>query len=285
MNNKDYHLRPEISASMLKTANKSMAHYWEEYVNPDHESEDKSRFMEIGTAFHTLFLEPDRFNEVCTVVPEGIDKRSKDGKALFAEIESSGKIALKPDEMKMIKGMAISALKHKSSWRFFDSNIKGLVEQSYFWEQDGIKFKMRPDYEIPPCPEFPTGAILDLKSAAESSTVGFSRMAYNAGYYIQDAHYSVGFMHKYGTTELPDFYFIAVEKEAPYVTHWFKSDSQFVEHGLSVRTYLIEQIVESSRTGIYRGYNDDGITILELPAWLKRQLENESETIEGIEYV
>lgn len=283
MDNKTYHdMTHLISASMLKTANKSMKHYWQEYVNPEREPKKPTRNMEIGTVFHTLLLEPENHKNVFTIVPEGIDKRTKDGKALFAEIEASGLIALKNDEFNDTVKMVESALNHPLASVFLDGSLPHTIESVHTWQADGIGFKMKTDYEIQPCARFPNGAIIDAKKAADAGEHGFIKSAFSYGYHIQAAHYALGFMDKYGTHDLPEVIFLAVESDAPYVCQWFQADDQFIEYGMSERERLIELITEARTTGTYKGYSDE-LTPLSLPGWVSRTLENEE--IEGIEYV
>jgi exodeoxyribonuclease VIII len=283
MDNKTYHeMTHLISASMLKTASKSLAHYWNEYVNPDRKPKEPTRSMELGTCFHTVLLEPLNAPNVIAVVPDGIDRRTKEGKALFAEIEASGLIPLKDDEWQSLRAMGLSVSKHPMSGLFFDAILPHKIESVHTWTDDGIGMKMRTDYEIAPCETFPRGVIIDLKSAADASLNGFSKSAYNLGYHIQAAHYSVGFMDKHRTNEAPDVIFLAVEKDAPHVCQWFKADDAFMEYGYSERDRLITEIVKARETGKYQGYSDEVVS-LELPAWVARQLENEE--IGAIEYV
>ena len=98
-------------------------------------------------------------------------------------------------------------------------------------------------------------------------------------------HYSVGFMHKHNTNEYPEFYFLAIEKNSPFICQYFKADDQLISYGLDVRSELIEKISQASISGIYEGYNDHSVTPIELPQWVKRQIESADEEVEGIEYV
>ena len=55
LTNEDYHARPELSKSSLDRIHKSIDHYEAPWKPPT----DK---MKMGTAFHTLILEPELFD-------------------------------------------------------------------------------------------------------------------------------------------------------------------------------------------------------------------------------
>lgn len=274
MSNTDYHNSAAIGSSMLKELRKSPLHCWDAYINPDRERKAATPAMQIGTCFHTMLLEPETASKVFTIVPEGIDRRSKEGKALFAEIDASGVIPLKKDDHDRLAKMVESAKAHPVTSVVLSQ--QGLVEASLVWTETttglNMTCKMRPDFHVPPCEAFPNGLIVDLKSAAEADYDGFSRAAFNMGYYIQSAWYTSGFMAYYGTSEPPAFLFLAVEKERPFACAWYAADQDMIELGNSENTRLLHLFAECASSNHWPGYPTD-VRPLSLPAWAKNKLE------------
>lgn len=281
MTNNEYHALTSLSASMLKTARKSLKHFWAEYIDPDRKPKEQTAAMKFGSWLHDHILATEEYNFV--VIPEGIDRRTKEGKAFFAELEASGQTPINQEDYDILESMKASIHAHPVSKAIYKHSAT--IEQAFEWSEFGIAMRMKPDIEIAPCSDYPTGLIVDLKTTSDATTHGFTSSAYSLGYHIQAAHYSAGFKAKYGTHAEPEFYFVAVEKSSPYICQYFKADDQLIEYGYQERAELIEKITNAAKSGFYEGYNDQSVTPLELPTWVKRQIESADEEVEGIEYV
>ena len=260
----DYFALPLISASALKTARKSLAHYYHEYVRPDREPMQPTPAMQLGTVLHTLVLESDKISDVVMLVPEGIDRRTKDGKAWYAEADQSGKILIKSQDYDAMLAAAFSANSHHVTKEL--AKHQWIVEQPMVWG----KFKAKPDAVIEPCDHYPNGLIFDLKSTVSASPSDFANQAYKLGYHIQAAHYCDGFMQVYGTDAPPEFLFLAVEKTDPHVCTWFKCSERMLEVGITERDELTAKIEQAATAGIWGGYSDK-IEPLDLPRWVKHE--------------
>ena len=83
----------------------SPLHYWAAYLSPERVKEQQDCF-DFGTAYHTYVLEPDKFSQTIAVIPEGIDRRTKVGKAAWEafQSESAGKVCIKQPDMDSIQG-------------------------------------------------------------------------------------------------------------------------------------------------------------------------------------
>lgn len=86
ISNEAYHGGAGISKSMLDQANKSPAHYWHAYLNPELPPKQRKDYFDLGTAVHSLILEPDHFEEDVIVAPE-INLRTKAGRQEWKEFE------------------------------------------------------------------------------------------------------------------------------------------------------------------------------------------------------
>lgn len=175
MSNKQYHATPAISASWLKLMNKSAAHLWNAYINPDRVPSVPTPYMQLGSLAHTLILEPEKLDLEYVIVPEGIDRRSKDGKAFFAEIEASGKTPIKDVDFQHCVKMA-EAMRNNVGFMEL-RRLKHGNERTLFWDDDetGLACKMRPDTIVHPCKERPYGVVTDVKTSADASPAGFAR--------------------------------------------------------------------------------------------------------------
>lgn len=115
----DYHAdTTRISASMIKTCwSKTPAHVYAQYFDPKRERAIKSSFT-FGSMFHAAILEQSEFDNRFVIVPEGIDRRTKDGKTLWVDIEASGKQAIKATEWQAAQAMVEKLMAHS----FFAEN-------------------------------------------------------------------------------------------------------------------------------------------------------------------
>ena len=63
MDNAEYHGHPAVGSSGLKLLERSPAHYWAAYRDPERERKEPSHYMRIGTAYHCAVFEPQEFRE------------------------------------------------------------------------------------------------------------------------------------------------------------------------------------------------------------------------------
>ena len=112
----DYYQIDAISASGLKAMKKSPAHY-RAMVDEPYET---TPGQILGSATHCAILEPELFDTRYTVMPDGLDLRSKAGKEAYALIQAAGKERLSQVQMDDIRAMQTSALAHpvtRDCWR------------------------------------------------------------------------------------------------------------------------------------------------------------------------
>lgn len=287
MSNKQYHSTPAISASWLKLLDKSAHHLWHAYINKDRPQPIQTAAMMLGSLTHTLVLEPEKLQEEYVIVPEGIDKRSKDGKAFFAEIEASGKTPVKQADFDHCAAMADS-LRCNPGFMALRQH-KHENERTFFWDDDrtGLHCKMRPDTVIHPCAAYPHGVVTDVKTTADASPQGFARQFFALGYHIQAAHNAVGFMQAFGTDEPPLFVFECVEKDAPHVTQCYQVPPDVLEYGFRVVENLMDTAAGCFKHDVWPGYTQEVFAELAVPGWIRREMEEsgeiEIEFVEGSE--
>jgi hypothetical protein len=201
ISNEDYHAADAISRSGLVKFIQGPNHYKAYKEDPP----KSSPAMNIGSAFHTLVLEPHLFNDEFLVAPEGMKFNTKAG--IEFKKENVGKTIIKHDEMKSISAMAELLLAHPT---FQVIKEKSHIEQSFFWEQEGVKLKTRPDMVAPEL-----NLICDIKT---TSFLNRRKLAYKVrdfGYDIQAAM-NIKACEEFYQKGFPGFVLIFIENKAPY---------------------------------------------------------------------
>lgn len=269
--NEEYHSGPGVSVGDLKLLDeKSPLHLWQRKFAPDRVVEQTEVQM-IGSAIHCALLEPDQFPYRYAVIPEGITRRSNIGRDLFRELAQEGKQALTQEQYDMVKSVA-DAASRLPVVRYLLSR-GGASEQSIYWidRETGVLCRMRPDYMIEPCAEFPNGLIFDAKSAEDASPEGFRKASYNYRYHQQAAWYQDGFKRTYGTAEPPPFLFGAFEKEPPFAGKVYPASANQIALGAQLNRRALLRYAECERTGVWPGYSNE-LTPLGLPPWGENEL-------------
>ena len=262
LSNEEYHRGPGLSASGLRMLDKSPLHY---KTAPRADTEA----LRFGTAVHCAVLEPERFGREYVCAPEGADRRTKEGKAAWAEFEASaeGKTILKPEDHKNLLGMAAAVREHRLAGKLFSG---GVSEQSIFWNERvyyggdreaDILCKCRPDY-VKRLHNGPV--IVDLKTTRDAGAAKFQRSAYwDWGYHIQAAHYLRGFEAATGEAARA-FLFVAVEKEPPWAVNVFQAAPDFLAAGTMRAEELYKIFAACEENGEWPGY-PEAVRELRLP--------------------
>ena len=108
--------------------------------------------------------------------------------------------------------------------------------------------------------------IADLKSCITASKDGFSKAVANLGYDVQAAFYIDGM--KAVTGKSVNFYFIAVEKTAPFSTACYMASQEMVEVGRAKYRGALELLKWCQENKQYPGYQPNGeVETIDLPRW------------------
>lgn len=260
ISNVEYHAGPGLGASHLRELLRSPLHYITS-VNSEHK---ETPAMRLGTATHCAILEPERF-EIEYVEAPVIDRRTKDGKAIWSELEQSGRIVLSSDEYSKVTGMAKAIRGHELASKLISG---GVCEQSVYWDQKvscldelEILCKGRPDYVKPLNKGY---VIVDIKTTQDASMYEFQRKAYyKYCYHLQAAHYVRGFESVTGEKVIA-FMYIAVESEPPYAISVFKAEDDYMKAGEQKTLELYELYAKCMAKDEWPSYST-GIQALRLP--------------------
>ena len=247
----EYHARPEISKSGLDKIAQFPA-LFKAHQNRPPESDDA---LTIGSATHTLTLEPEKFTEEFAVMPQGLDRRTKEGKALFAELESSGKTILTNSQYELVSGIALSVRSHSIALEYLTG---GTAEVSLTAEINGVDVRGRCDYL------HNNGCIADLKTTKSASPRGFAKSVAEYRYHVQAALYTD--LAEANGLFVPDFTFVAVEKTYPYAVAVYQLDREALERGRDLYMRDLAIYKHCMETDDWPAYPEE-VQVLSLPAW------------------
>jgi len=263
ISNEQYHAADGISRSRLMLLDKSPYHFWYEVYSGKAERKDATPAMNIGSAFHTMLLEPHLFDKEFCVMPN-LDRRTKEGKAMYESFlsEAHGKMILTVDQFEKVRDMVEQVASHEIVTTLLDEAV---FEQSIFWTdiETGIQFKARPDI-------WSSKMVVDLKTTADASAYKLQRSALDYGYYLQagmmfEACKAIG-------KPFEMFVMLAVEKEAPHVPAVYMMDDNALQFGIDQFQRYKKQLAECLNSGKWPGYVVQELTV---PAYAIKQLEGE----------
>ncbi len=236
-----------LSYSQLKAFAKSPNH-WLAYVENKFET---TPAMELGTMVHTLVLEPQEF-EHRYLVTEKCDKRTNEGKAKYAKYQETlgERTMIDIDLYAKARKIADQVLLHPLAWQLIDGTDAEVVVENPI---SGELFRTVADGVMP------EKYVFDLKTCKDASMDEFSKTAYNLDYHLQAAIYC--YHHN-----VQDYYWIAVETEAPFNVSVYKQSQDALTSATDRMFNLIEQwkVWDGSPQGYQNSIKEIG-----LPRWAK----------------
>lgn len=272
ISNEAYHGGVGISKSGLDLVSRSPLHYWAAYLDPDREQRQATPAMKLGTAIHTAVLEPGTYRDRYVVMPEGVDRRTKDGKEIYAACEqeaaAKGAEIISASDHEKVMRIYKSCLEHPLTKKVFET---GEAEVSAYWTdaETGVLCKCRPDWLLGG--ENP--AILDLKSTENASPDEFIRSAFSWRYHVAAAWYLDGVEQAMGVK--PDaFMFLAVEKTAPFAAAYYYADDDMLTAGRAEYRRALRTYADCLSSDKWPGY-EPRLQPLGLPRWANVQLDVE----------
>lgn len=275
MSNDEYHACPEFSSTQLKDMNRSAAHFYVNSISKEAKKE-ASTAMNFGTLVHTMFLEPEQFENEFVIAPK-FDRRTKAGKEEVAAWEQAneGKLLVSEEDVDNASRMSEN-LRSLSIYKAMQDNY-GMPEASFFFTDPvfGLNLRVRPDWHIAPCKAFPNGLIIDLKTTDDARPMAFSRTCANFSYDLSTSMYREGFQAYYQTEDKPPFIFLVAERNTPFNVKQYKASDLFLSVGDVRYKKSKESLAESLLLDEWNGYSK-GIEDIFLPQYMTKQaLEND----------
>jgi hypothetical protein len=268
--NEAYHKSDGLSSTGIKKLLRSPAHYksFLEEQNkilcvPDAEP---SRALTIGSAFHTLVLEPHLFEKQYIVAPDKLDKRTISGKMAHINLLMSNKIVLEKHEHEMLVNMK-EAIKSNRMASFLIFGGEQIYEKAGYWEDPifNCLCKCKPDIRL----DRPK-IIVDLKTTNDASKDEFNNSIYKYGYFISAAHYLNG-MKALTHEEWDKFVIVAVEKTPPYGVATYAISEEWLYLGRAQCRKAYEKYAECLLYNQWPGYVDRAENVYP-PAWVTKKI-------------
>jgi hypothetical protein len=123
----------------------------------------------------------------------------------------------------------------------------------------GVNCRIKPDYRT-------DSYIVDLKTCVDGRPDPFVRSVVNYGYQVQAALYVDVAEAIDGKKR--DFYWVAVEKDAPYAVAVYKASEEMLEHGRRLYQGAIKLYKDCAGVDMWPAYSELPL-ILNLPGWVK----------------
>ena len=274
--NEQYHSNDAISHSKLELFRRRPISYYRRFVGKTLARPEATEAFRIGSAAHCAILEPDTFYSRYAMRPEGIDRRTKDGKAAFAqfEAENAGKVVIGSDELGDVREMAAAVSNHPLASQLLAA---GKPELSWRVEPSGsLALQCRTDWFNPDGCELSGGrpCVADLKtveSLDSDAFRNFERACFSFGYHRQAGFY-LPLITEILDRPVFDFFFVAVEKVEPFgVAVYRLSDAAIARGQDETITDLIR--LKSCLEGNVWPNLDPTLREIGLPKWYGGQTE------------
>jgi len=281
LSSEDYHNdKDTLSRSALMDFDRSPYTYWAKHLNPDRPEQDKTPLMELGSAFHSLILEPHLFEKEYIVMAElmklpkvgllrdlgrpeyekqkfmrdSVAKQNKDIEEEFL-IKSESKKVLTPDVYKTLLAMRD---KLNSNQKAIDLIRDSRIENSFFWrdEHSGLMLKARPDI-------LHENMIVDLKTCSDASPRAFQNEMVKYGYHIQGAMIRDA-VEKLEDRRINNVINICIETKYPHNMAIYIIDEFAIDEGHMKYKQICLDIKNAIHDNVF---NDYGIQTIGLPKW------------------
>jgi hypothetical protein len=257
------------SNSMLKVFANSPALYNELYVAQTRPKPQSTWDMIVGSATHTLFLQPELFAAEFAVAPK-CDRRTTQGKADWAKFQTDcdGKTIIDADGYELAKAM-VAALFANPIAKALREIADPIIEKPLRWkdEASGLLLKAKPDMYVP-AGMTEWNLCVDLKTTIDPGD-GFCRQCASLGYHKQAAFYLVGCNAVY-TSDVPTkFLVLAVGKEEPHDVFPYCLGREWIVVGEDHNAFQRKRLAECYESGQWYAPESRTITELNMPAYLK----------------
>lgn len=261
---------PSISASMAWTLTEQCpaALWWGCYLNPDFRPENKKAF-DLGTAAHTLLLEPETWNERAVLV-DADDYKTKAAQAARDAAWAEDRVPLTGPQRDSIIAMRAALLSHPLARKAWEN---GAAEKSHLWrdQETGVWCKCRPDFR----PDHGRW-LVDYKTTTSARADEFQRRFYDLGHFARAAWYLEGVSETADIT--PEAYwFVVQEVRPPYLVAVYRASQRALEWGAMFNRRARHDFARCLSTGAWPGYNEDTASDIELPPWAEFRFEERRE--------
>ena len=212
--------------------------------------------LNLGNLLHEAMQVGDGWSDRYAIRPEGIDRRTKDGKATYAAWLSSlgpgAEIVEDRSTIELVEAMRRSIMSHRVA-----ALLASQPGESEVMLATGDR-KCRID-------RLTDSIIIDWKTTTDSSPSGFARACARYGYAQQAAWY-VEMVRRGRGKSLP-FVFVAVESTAPYCVGVYQIAADQIEAASRLNERIVADYAAWLKAGANMHHTADTIEELVLPEW------------------
>lgn len=276
----EYHAnRTHESSSTLKQFKVSPRHY-ELYVSEMSEEKDRVSHFDFGNAMELALIDEASFNKdvyivdsetICSAIGGARPKATKQFKEWYTtEMElAGGKYVIEKTGAESLETIKLIRKRCME-----DPLIKALIDNidyqaSCLWtdKDTGVKLKTRPDVV-----NRNKNVVIDIKTCADGSPHAFSRDVAKFKYPLQAVLQIEGVLKTNMLDSVDLYYYLALEKEAPYNVQLYRLDEEDIEKArLQLKALLVDfarHKAGESRPGYnYNSMNKHGILSLDIPVY------------------
>jgi exodeoxyribonuclease VIII len=237
-----------LSSSQLKYAYKNMGLF--KAMTMEGMERYDSNVLKFGRAAHCFILEPEKFDSTYMVFDDSGDMRRKENKEARKEFEAKAREVkrelLNLSDYEKIAAMSMAVQNYEPARGLLSG---GVAEVSGYYSLGDIDLKVRPDYI-----NHEKRVIVDLKTSRDASLQSFTRdFKWNFHYDLSAAMYLDGVKKITGNDY--EYYFVVVEKEAPYSIAVYKLSEDSRKFGESKYLEALSKIALCRDTKEYRLQN------------------------------
>jgi exodeoxyribonuclease VIII len=260
----DYYANKALSHSKLSCLAQSPMEFKMRHIDdPPTLPKKESDAFAMGHAVHCLALEPESFSDRFFVLPK-IDRRTKEGKAAYAEIQEASKSKTLLDGDDYADAIAcVQALNNHAEFATIMAQPRR-VEVPFEFDLFGHRFKAKPD-----CIIDSMKLIIDIKTTDDASPHRWQWSAVDYGYHRQSYIYQQAVQLE--TNEWYRFIFAVVEKPKPSTrgipptVALYELDPDTVRMGLEDSAGLVLQYESRLEANNWQQPYSSGIVPLRLP--------------------
>lgn len=254
----EYHGRDELSSTEARLLLRKGGPARYRYAKDNPPLVEPSTKFDIGSAVHSKVLGVGY--DIVTV--DANDWRTKAAQEAREAARAEGKIALLAKEIREVDAMAEAVLANDTARALFTQ--PGNREASVFAEVDGVRVRAR--FDFLPHLDLPRPVAVDLKTtAAEATPDEFGKSVARYGYEVQERWYTDAVEAASGVR--PQFAFVVVEKEPPYLTAVLEIPTVMRDRGIERAKRAREIYAECVESGLWPGH-PHGVQYINVPNWV-----------------
>ena len=255
MSNEEYHAHYALGSSDVRKLMISPLHF-----EGREEPAVRPAYFPFGSAAHTGYLEPDKFEDEYRVKPQEVDGKGsrtsyyKEWMATQPPCEW-----MSPEDYDKVLKVIDSARRHPITDELYKGEV--ITEGSLFFDLEGVPCKARPDLVSVTSDGVD---VLDLKTTMDASPAGFAKSVGNLGYHVQEWFYRQA-LNACGI-KVNRFLFLAVEKTAPYASAVYTIKEDDVTACEALAKGAVKKYKEALDSDVWEGYTE-AVTEIGVPRW------------------